>query len=41
MITFVKKQKLKRKIFNAFQKAQKEKNYEMVNILGERYLKIK
>ncbi len=41
MITFVKKQKLKRKIFNAFQKAQKEKNYEMINILGERYLKIK
>lgn len=41
MFAFVKKQKLKRKIFNAFQKAQKEKNYEMINILGERYLKIK
>jgi hypothetical protein len=41
MFTFIKKRKLKRKIFNEFEKAQKEKNYEMINILGKRYLKIK
>jgi hypothetical protein len=41
MFTFIKKQKLKRKIFNAFEKAQREKNYEMIDILGKRYLKLK
>ena len=38
---FVKKRKLKRKLFIEFEKAQKEKNYEMINILGKRYLKLK
>jgi len=41
MFTFIKKKKLKKKIFNEFEKAQKEKNYQMVDILGKRYLKIK
>ena len=41
MFTFIKKRKLKKRIFNEFEKAQKEKNYLMVDILGKRYLKIK
>jgi len=41
MFTFIKKRKLKKKIFNEFEKAQKEKNYQMVDILGKRYLKLK
>jgi len=41
MFTFIKKKKLKKKIFKEFEKAQKEKNYLMVDILGKRYLKIK
>jgi hypothetical protein len=41
MFTFIKKRRLKRRIFNEFEKAQKEKNYEMINILGKRYLKLK
>ena len=41
MFTFIKKKKLKKKIFNEFEKAQREKNYQMVDILGKRYLKIK
>ena len=41
MFTFIKKRKLKRKVFNEFKKAQKEKNYQMIDILGKRYLKIK
>jgi hypothetical protein len=41
MFTFVKKRRLKKKIFNEFEKAQKEKNYKMIDILGKRYLKIK
>ena len=40
MFTFIKKQKLKRKIFNEFEKAQREKNYQMIDILGKRYLKL-
>lgn len=41
MFTFIKKRKLKKKIFNEFEKAQREKDYQMVDILGKRYLKIK
>jgi hypothetical protein len=41
MFTFIKKKKLKKRIFDEFEKAQKEKNYQMVDILGKRYLKIK
>ena len=41
MFGFIKKKKLKKKIFKEFEKAQKEKNYLMVDILGKRYLKIK
>jgi hypothetical protein len=41
MFGFIKKKKLKKKIFNEFEKAQKEKNYQMVDILGKRYLKLK
>lgn len=41
MFTFIKKRKLKNKIFSEFEKAQREKNYQMVDILGKRYLKIK
>ena len=41
MFTFVKKRRLKKRIFNEFEKAQKEKNYKMIDILGKRYLKIK
>jgi hypothetical protein len=41
MFTFIKKRKLKRKVFYEFEKAQKEKNYEMIDILGKRYLKLK
>ncbi len=41
MFTFIKKRKLKKRIFNEFEKAQKEKNYLMVDILGKRYLKLK
>jgi hypothetical protein len=41
MFTFIKKRKLKRKVFNEFKKAQTEKNYEKIDILGKRYLKIK
>ena len=41
MFYFIKKRKLKRKVFNEFKKAQIEKNYEMINILGKRYLKLK
>lgn len=39
--TLIKKRKLKRKVFTEFEKAQKEKNYELINILGKRYLKLK
>ena len=41
MFTFIKKRKLKKKIFNEFEKAQREKNYQMIDILGKRYLKLK
>ena len=41
MFTFIKRRKLKKRIFNEFKKAQKEKNYQMIDILGKRYLKIK
>jgi len=41
MFTFIKKRKLKNKIFNEFVKAQIEKDYLRVDILGKRYLKIK
>ena len=41
MFGFIKKKKLKKKIFNEIEKAQKEKNYQMVDILGKRYLKLK
>jgi len=41
MLTFIKRRRLKKRIFNEFEKAQKEKNYQMVDILGKRYLKIK
>jgi hypothetical protein len=41
MFTFFKKEKLKRKIFNEFKKAQSERNYEMISILAKRYLKLK
>lgn len=41
MLTFVKKRKLKKRIFNEFEKAQKENNYEMIDILCKRYLKLK
>ena len=41
MLTFIKKRKLKRKVFNEFKKAQNEKNYEKIDILGKRYLKLK
>ena len=41
MFAFIKKRKLKKKIFNEFEKAQKEKNYQMIDILGKRYLKLK
>ena len=41
MFTFIKKRKLKRKVFNEFKKAQTEKNYEKIDILCKRYLKIK
>ena len=35
MFAFIKKRKLKKRIFNEFEKAQKEKNYLMVDILGK------
>ena len=41
MFAFIKKRKLKRKVFNEFKKAQSERNYEMISILAERYLKLK
>jgi len=41
MFTFIKRRKLKKRIFNEFKKAQKEKNYQMIDILGKRYLKLK
>jgi hypothetical protein len=41
MLTFIKRRRLKKRIFNEFEKAQKEKNYELINILGKRYLKLK
>jgi len=41
MFTFIKKRKLKKKIFNEFEKAQSDRNYEMISILAKRYLKLK
>jgi len=41
MFKFIKRRKLKKRIFNEFKKAQKEKNYQMIDILGKRYLKLK
>jgi len=41
MFTFIKKRKLKRRIFNEFKQAQSDKNYEKIDILVKRYLKIK
>jgi len=41
MLTFIKKEKLRRRVFREFKKAQSEKNYIMIDILAKRYLKIK
>ena len=41
MFKFIKRRKLKKRIFIEFKKAQKEKNYQMIDILGKRYLKLK
>jgi hypothetical protein len=41
MFAFIKRRKLKRKLFIEFKRAQSEKNYEKIDILGKRYLKIK
>lgn len=41
MLTFIKKRKLKKRVFDEFKKAQNDNNWEMIDILGKRYLKIK
>lgn len=40
MLTLIKKRRLKNKIYKAFIKARSEKNWEMVDILGKRYLSL-
>jgi len=40
MFTILKKRRLKNKIYKEFIKARSEKNWEMVDILGKRYLSL-
>ena len=41
MFSFIKRRRLKKRIFNEFVQARSNRDYEKISILAKRYLKLK